>query len=807
MLKFPVSKPIVPFIASQRLSHLRVPAGQEFLKQKCLEPELFAVARQARKSDSDAGIGAGMPEGCSWEQVLDREAFLMNLQHRRLCLTIDAGIGKTSAMIQTQYLRGACLKGHLVIGVEFDNLPEDLSEYVGEDWLLGQLQKDLPPGSRNQLRRLLMRRLQQGQVTLLVDALDQITLIKGAERLVLDRAAALSDFLHGSYGDNVHCVVAGRPPAIDTYWNKLFAKSHEWEFAQIDLFNEQERIQFLGTKRAAVLWRVDADVIAVPRMLEMLCRIDEDSQQLRDLRTASDIYWLAIDNMLDRDVRDQADALKREPALYFFSLLAFECLKQGFLNGVSNDRMGDFLQKIVDDRHEQIARFRGSKPTDYKEFKEDLRQLGKLNTVIEYGVLDNSETLTQVIFRDRTLLDFFAGLWVTNHIKMVDDKVSGAQEINQAVADDIDWLRYNVLRWPRHSTPKQFWRLAAEMPAAAFRDESYSAAMSVLYESRGKPNQRNRLTEMIYRSWPRMLRLAGYTVPPRARDADLMTPTHVAQRDAWQMVESVLGHTSEGDNNQGKTILKARIKQESNIARRAVMSFLSEYPGIYFGTEGESNKLIARDFETWFVNVPEAAGMPLFCVGDDGDVPIDAPFLLAKYTVTNQLFNLFDVLYPGEHLMRHPAARISWFDAWSACLFFHGRLPSEDEWEYACRGRPGRVDEPWDWCFGSDVSKLKQHAHYSSHWGDEKSTVPVGQLLDWSGLHDMHGNVWEWTSSWDDADHTQSRETRYVDWSRVLRGGSFFNEADDCRSAARNNERPSIEARYNGVRVARARKS
>lgn len=94
-------------------------------------------------------------------------------------------------------------------------------------------------------------------------------------------------------------------------------------------------------------------------------------------------------------------------------------------------------------------------------------------------------------------------------------------------------------------------------------------------------------------------------------------------------------------------------------------------------------------------------------------------------------------------------------------------LPSDDEWEYACRAGTSTA-------FGNgrdlDAAKPNSWLNELVHFGNEKSLRAVGQLLPnaW-GLRDMHGNVQEWTSD------------------NTLRGGSWKSSAGDCRSASRKN--------------------
>jgi hypothetical protein len=113
------------------------------------------------------------------------------------------------------------------------------------------------------------------------------------------------------------------------------------------------------------------------------------------------------------------------------------------------------------------------------------------------------------------------------------------------------------------------------------------------------------------------------------------------------------------------------------------------------------------------------------------------------------------------------------------------RLPSEAEWEYACRaGTTTRYS------FGDDESELDDYAWYDEN--SDTETHPVGQKKPnpW-GLYDMHGNVTEWVQDeWHDS--YDSAPTEGSAWEsgdgafRVFHGGSWYNLAENCRSASRD---------------------
>ncbi|HEX7898432.1 MAG TPA: SUMF1/EgtB/PvdO family nonheme iron enzyme [Planctomycetota bacterium] len=114
------------------------------------------------------------------------------------------------------------------------------------------------------------------------------------------------------------------------------------------------------------------------------------------------------------------------------------------------------------------------------------------------------------------------------------------------------------------------------------------------------------------------------------------------------------------------------------------------------------------------------------------------------------------------------------------------RLPTEAEWEYACRAGSGK-----DYTYGSDPKRLKDHAWYGAN--AEKRTHPVAtKRPNAFGLHDMHGNVAEWC---DDvyAKDAYAKGGPPADGERyVLRGGSWASNEERLRCAARGAENPGF---------------
>jgi formylglycine-generating enzyme required for sulfatase activity len=128
------------------------------------------------------------------------------------------------------------------------------------------------------------------------------------------------------------------------------------------------------------------------------------------------------------------------------------------------------------------------------------------------------------------------------------------------------------------------------------------------------------------------------------------------------------------------------------------------------------------------------------------------------------------------------------------------RLPTEAEWEYACRAQTRTA-----YSFGNSPGGLADHAWYAANSGHK--THPVGHKKPnpW-GLHDMHGNVWEWCSDFYATDYYQKSPLKNPKGpasgqSRVTRGGACYNKPKHLRSAQRGECGPTDRPDSVGFRV------
>ena len=208
-----------------------------------------------------------------------------------------------------------------------------------------------------------------------------------------------------------------------------------------------------------------------------------------------------------------------------------------------------------------------------------------------------------------------------------------------------------------------------------------------------------------------------------------------------------------------------------------------------------------------------------FTMGDSAGRPDETPhpvsvnsFYLDKMPVTQELYEKVMGVNPSKRKApTNPVERTQWTDAvrfcnkcseleglapcynldtWDCNFAADGyRLPTEAEWEYACR-----AGSTAKYSFGDSEKDLPRYAWLKPH--SEGKTQPVGQKSPnaW-GLFDMHGNVWQWCNDW-------YSDTYFADSStdnprgpsagkmRVLRGGAWDSTPDKCRSAYRNKEFP-----------------
>ena len=194
--------------------------------------------------------------------------------------------------------------------------------------------------------------------------------------------------------------------------------------------------------------------------------------------------------------------------------------------------------------------------------------------------------------------------------------------------------------------------------------------------------------------------------------------------------------------------------------------------------------------------------------GNDNEQPVHEvrldSFAIGRYPVTFEEFDVFcaatDRQLPddaGWGRGHCPVINVSYEDADAYCTWLSRetvqeyRLPTEAEWEYACRAGSEAA-----YCFGNAEKQLAEYGWYEKNSGKQPHHVGEKQANEF-GIHDMHGNVWEWCADCYDGNfYAESPADNPVclkrGANRVFRGGSWIDGTRGCRSAYRNRLGPGL---------------
>jgi formylglycine-generating enzyme required for sulfatase activity len=281
-----------------------------------------------------------------------------------------------------------------------------------------------------------------------------------------------------------------------------------------------------------------------------------------------------------------------------------------------------------------------------------------------------------------------------------------------------------------------------------------------------------------------------------------------------------------------KELLAAKIAEEKRLADEERVREAERIDSEHRIADVMHEPLITDSIGMQFVAIPAGTFTMGDANGDDDETPhqvtLTKSFHLGVYEVTQEQYERVMGTNPSKFEgPQNPVEHVSWGNAVEFCRKLSElpaeksaghvyRLPTEAEWEYACRA--GTTTK---YSFGDSESELGDYAWYSSNstypksdgfWSglfkDSRTHHPVGEKKPnaW-GLYDMHGNVFEWCQDWHGyyPSGSVTDPTGAASGSvRVCRGGSWVSFSVNCRSAYRYWYSPDYRDYFLGFRVLRS---
>ncbi|MBN2293282.1 MAG: formylglycine-generating enzyme family protein [Pirellulales bacterium] len=205
-------------------------------------------------------------------------------------------------------------------------------------------------------------------------------------------------------------------------------------------------------------------------------------------------------------------------------------------------------------------------------------------------------------------------------------------------------------------------------------------------------------------------------------------------------------------------------------------------------------------------------------------VRITKPFYLGVYEVTQEQYERIMDKNPSSVYLGstqgfkgpfHPVNNVSWYDAVEFCKKLSAqegriyRLPTEAQWEYACRAGTTTPFNFGSALNGKQANCLGKKEPYGTDMTGPylaRTTIVGSYAANAFGLYDMHGNIEEWCADWHDWHYYENSITDdptgpTTGSDRILRGGDWVSRPKQCRSAYRNRITPSKSYQITGFRV------
>lgn len=274
---------------------------------------------------------------------------------------------------------------------------------------------------------------------------------------------------------------------------------------------------------------------------------------------------------------------------------------------------------------------------------------------------------------------------------------------------------------------------------------------------------------------------------------------------------------SDVNKNLVKALLLAKEDEEASGMQNSLkMLIAADVPSQPVSGTSDSGETVENSIGMVLVRVPKGT----FVMGGGGgerdelpahNVTISKDFYIGKFEVTQKQYK--DVTGRNPSFFRgdkRPVESVDWNDAVEFCELLSNlaeeraagrnyRLPTEAEWEMACR-----AGTTTNFYFGDDARQAEDHAWYVAN--SNKRTHDVGQKKpNPFGLYDMNGNVWEWCSDWHSSRYPTGPLTDPTGpeggRNKTTRGAGYINSVDGVRAQDRGTYPPETKYAWQGFRV------
>jgi formylglycine-generating enzyme required for sulfatase activity len=710
----------------------------------------------------------------------------------RFLVRAEPGAGKTTAARHLAWQMGEEGAGHVVVLVPLVELGSRSPFAWAEE----------RSGIEGLGRRLAAEARVPGRVWLLLDGLDEV-----GQADIHDVLASIRRFGEAPEWADVVVVVLGREVAFQR--QPLKEPWREATLCKLDRTQQTELLTRLAPEHTARLlgqidrWPALREMASNPLLLTLFAVVGRVALQKGAAVpwTRVDLYGQAIDLLLEGGHREQRTPVKSPYiARMALGLLALELQELGGESWSRTEVTAAILRARAADAEVAgwVTETWGAAP---EALRDDLDHNGGV-----LGRLDGTGEGWR--FGHRSLREFLAA----EGLRRVPGRQGGFEARWLGALAAVKKAEQAQGR----GTPKERARTALEQAQA---DAARAGEVLALLASMEKGPD-TRLDDLQARNPDALVRLLKTT--------EGLTPARVVGLMFGLEVRRVGGGVWDGDDlvpallNTAVPVMKGEARPD--VVSRCDALWARVVPGtsrLHLGMLWEALTRVAgvepdraRFFGACGLGLPERVELDLvdipggtFVMGEERGftgVPNTPPhpvtlaaFRLGRTTVTTAQYQRFapDHTCPGGP--DHPVTEVSWYEALLYAAWLGGGLPTEAEWEYACRAGTTTA-----WSFGDDEKRLAEHAWYNENADHQTHPVAQKRPNPW-GLYDMHGNVWEWCQD-DCRTYTADAATHPIGdphgW-RAVRGGSRWNDAGGCRSACRVRRRPRDRYVVWGFRV------